>query len=187
MRQTNASARYAELADLLRLAQRRIHRAIVPANILADRSKCGNHPGLRHSSLHRGRNASTSGAGDGRSTAAVMGAVGGVAIISLAISVLPQTFRKPGLLQTAQRLDLAAGDQNRVATALELLTADQATPFTLAAIADGVAIARSIQTVVPVVPETQWKWKSRLGHIRGMPRSDGGVSDSGDGSNPRAA
>ena len=27
MRQTNAPARYAELADLLRLAQRRIHRA----------------------------------------------------------------------------------------------------------------------------------------------------------------
>jgi hypothetical protein len=81
---------------------------------------------------------------------------GGVVLFG---SMLPLYRQRPSLTQAAERLDLAAGIHNRVATGLAFVARDQQTAFTRAAIVDGLVQLQKIKDEAPFVPAARVPWR----------------------------
>jgi hypothetical protein len=98
--------------------------------------------------------------GSGYATFGTTMTLAGIAALLSAVTVLgPAVFHPPTLREVAERLDLAAGDHNRIAIAVELIESDATSPFVQPAIADGLAhlvhLSGQAPAVQPIV--TQWK------------------------------
>jgi len=80
-----------------------------------------------------------------------------VALLVAAVPALVRMYLAGGrpfpVAEAAERLDLAAGNLNRIATALDLSARAEAGPFEAAAILDGVAALGEARGVEPVLPE----------------------------------
>jgi len=78
-----------------------------------------------------------------------VGMLAAAALVAVAATLIPAVRRRPELGETAERLDLACNDHNRVATALCLARQERTTPFARAAIRDGLTCLHMIKDTPP--------------------------------------
>lgn len=86
----------------------------------------------------------------------------GLVLLAIGWHVVRAAMNRLPLAQVAQRLDLAAGTHNRIATALELVEFSAGDAISLAAIADGVAIAIASAKHSPAVEPSNSQWKRNI-------------------------
>jgi hypothetical protein len=92
--------------------------------------------------------------------AAMLGVVWLIGQTALLGTPLGRVWRRgESLGDVAERLDLAAGTQNRVAVALDLLNAHAAAPFELAAVADGRTTLERVCQTRPFTEPTIMPWR----------------------------
>lgn len=84
---------------------------------------------------------------------------GGVLVAILAVTMIGTIRRRPSWNQAAERLDLAADDHNRVATALWLAEQGIDTPFARAAMQDGLVRLRRIASRKPHLDAVPMRWR----------------------------
>ena len=80
-------------------------------------------------------------------------------IVPVGVTFVRAMGRSPSSRETAERLDLALADHNRIATALWLLDRDRATPFARAAVRDGLAALGPCASASPYVDRVQSRWR----------------------------
>lgn len=80
-----------------------------------------------------------------------------------AATVLPAFLHPPSLMEAAQRLDLGAGEHNRVAIGLDLARQKQSCPFARAAIDDGLTWLGRIRDGAPLVERSRPRWRTLVG------------------------
>ncbi len=91
----------------------------------------------------------------------------GAFAVPLLASVFPAIRNKPSLEETAERLDLATGNHNRVASALDLARRGSGSEFAQAAIVHGLESLNWVRAQPPAVPVVQWQWKRNAAVIGG--------------------
>lgn len=85
-----------------------------------------------------------------------------VAALIFVVSIIPELLHRPTLKETAERLDLAAGSQNKIATALSFSQDPVTSPFVAAAIQDGITALQQFAQIRPVTPATIWTIKQNI-------------------------
>lgn len=90
-----------------------------------------------------------------------LAAAGAMAILILLAAVVRGWWEMPSDAAAAQRLDLSAQLENRVATALELAAAGEGSSFARAAVGDGLRALRSHAAESPAIDPVQWNTRRK--------------------------
>lgn len=97
------------------------------------------------------------------------GFIGGAIGLAFVAPLLGRTIaawrNKPTFDETAERLDLATANHNRVAIALELTRREQTSDFAEVAIRQGVESLNRVRSERPATPAARWRWKHGLGFL----------------------
>jgi hypothetical protein len=86
----------------------------------------------------------------------VIAGAGLLVLVLFAVEIAGVLRRQPGFTESAERLDLATADHNRIATALSLLEAADPSPFARAATREGVEYLHRLSREKPSVDRVRW-------------------------------